>query len=396
MWPEGRVWPEGLRVALTLPDLVGGGAERVSVDLAEGLLARSVEVDLVVVRDQGQLRSTVPPGAHTVVLGRSGVSRCVPSLVRYLRERRPDVVISALSHMNLATIAACRLVRPRVQVVVTQHNHLSTSSAHAPARRDRFMPRLIRVAYPWADRIVAVSGGVADDLATTTGLSRDRIEVVYNPIAFERIMSAGAATADHPWLSPKTTPVVVAMGRLVEQKDFATLIRAFARLGEQVRLIILGDGPLRRSLEDLAAELGVGTRVSLAGFVDNPYPFLRTADVVASSSRWEGLPTVLIEALAFDTPIVATDCESGPREILDHGAWGRLVPVGEPARLAEAIGEALSAARVDRPKARLPYRMDTATSHYLSLLPGGSGSDGGRQRRQRRTGWSQRHMNTAT
>ncbi|MDQ1442284.1 MAG: hypothetical protein QOG97_2512, partial [Acidimicrobiaceae bacterium] len=174
------------------------------------------------------------------------------------------------------------------------------------------------------------------------------------------------------------------------------LIRAFARLGEQVRLIILGDGPLRRSLEDLAAELGVGTRVSLAGFVDNPYPYLRTADVLASSSRWEGLPTVLIEALAFDTPIVATDCESGPREILDHGAWGRLVPVGEPARLADAIGEALSAARVDRPKARLPYRMDTATSHYLSLLPGGSGSDGGRQRRQRRTGWSQRHMNTAT
>jgi glycosyltransferase involved in cell wall biosynthesis len=358
-------------VAIALPDLVGGGAERVCVDLAEGLLARFVEVDIVVVRDQGQLRAVVPSGARTVALGRSGVSLCVPSLARYLRWRRPDVVISALSHMNLAAILACRLVRPRVPVVVTQHNHLSTSSAHAEMRRDRVMPRLIRLAYPFADGIVAVSGGVADDLAATTGLARDVIEVVYNPVAFERIMSAGAVTPDHPWLSPKTTPVVVAMGRLVEQKDFATLIRAMARLPEPVRLIILGEGPRRRSLEDLAAQLGVAERVALPGFVDNPYPYLAQADVFASSSRWEGLPTVLIEALAFDTPIVATDCESGPREILDHGEWGRLVPVGDPVRLADAISESLSAARLDRPRARLPYRIDAVTSHYLSLLPGG-------------------------
>ena len=338
------------------------------LDIAEGLLASDVDVDVVVARDGGELRAAVPAGARTIVLGTSGVARCLPRLVRYVRDERPDAVISGLSHMNLASISACRLVRPRVPVVVTQHNHLSTATSNAKTGRDRWMPRLLRTAYPFADCIVAVSRGVADDLATTTGLDRERIEVVYNPVVFDRITAAGTASADHPWLALRTAPVAVAMGRLVDQKDFATLIRAVARLPEGCRLIILGDGPQRRALEGLAEELGVGARVDLPGFVDNPYPYLRAADVFVLSSRWEGLPTVLIEALAFDTPIVATDCDSGPREILDGGRWGRLVPPGEPAALADAILHALVAARVDRPEARLAYALDSVTSQYLALL----------------------------
>jgi len=272
--------------------------------------------------------------------------------------------------MNLAAILACRLVRPRVPVVVTQHNHLSTFTAHADRRLDRLMPRLLRVGYPFADRIVAVSRGVADDLAAITGLRPERIRVVYNPVVFDRIATAGSAAVEHPWLAAKTGPVLVALGRLVDQKDFVTLIRAVARLAEECRLVILGEGPARPRLEALVGDLGMAGRVDLPGYVDNPYPAMRAADAFVLSSRWEGLPTVLIEALAFDTPIVATDCPSGPREILDDGTWGRLVPPGDPVALAAAISAALVEPRVDRPRARLPYDLDTVTRRYLDLLPG--------------------------
>jgi len=358
------------RVALALPDLSGGGAERVFLDIASGLLARSVDVDIVVVRDGGELRTKVPSGARTVVLGATDVWRCVPRFIRYLRSARPQAVVSALSHMNLATILAARSVRPRVPVMVTQHNHLSTFTAHAASRRDRIMPTLLGLGYPFADRIVAVSRGVADDLATSTGLRPERIRVIYNPVVFDRIASAGASAVEHPWLADRTGPVLVAMGRLVDQKDFSTLIRAVARLPEECRLVILGEGPARPSLEALALDLNVAERVDLPGYVENPYTALRTADVFVLSSRWEGLPTVLIEALAFDAPIVATDCPSGPREILADGAWGRLVPPGDPVGLAAAISAALVDPRVDRPDARLPYELDTVTQRYLELLPG--------------------------
>ena len=360
---------ERLRVALALPDLVGGGAERVFLDIADGLLVRGVDVDVVVARDRGALRSTVPDGARTIVLGSEQVAACVPRFTRYLRTDQPGVVVSALSHMNLAAIAACRMLRPRMPVVVTQHNHLSTFTAHAQVRRDRVMPTLIRCSYPWADRIVAVSQGVADDLAVTTGLERSSIDVAYNPVVFDRIAAAGAAPVDHPWLATKTGPVVLGIGRLVDQKDFATLIRAFSRLPDTCRLVILGEGEGRPSLEALAEDLGVAERVDLPGFVDNPYPALRAADCFVLSSRWEGLPTVLIEALAFDTPVVATDCDSGPAEILEGGAWGRLVPTVDPQRLAEAIAAALDGPRVDRPLARLPFQPETVTQRYLDLLP---------------------------
>jgi len=358
------------RVTLALPDFSGGGAERVFLDLASGLVARDVDVDIVVVRGEGELRSQVPPGARTVVLGVSDVSHCVPRLMRYLRTARPEAVVSALSHMNLAAILACRLVRPRVAIMVTQHNHLSTSTAHAGRRLDLIMPMLIRVGYPFADRIVAVSRGVADDLALTTGLRPERIRVACNPVVFDRIASAGRCEVEHPWLAKKTGPVLVAMGRLVDQKDFATLIRAVARLAVECRLVILGEGPARPRLEALAVELGIAERVDLPGYVDNPYPALRAADVFVLSSRWEGLPTVLIEALAFPVPIVATDCPSGPREILADGTWGRLVPPGDPVRLADAINDALAEPRHDRPEARLRYQLDTVAQRYLDLLPG--------------------------
>lgn len=365
----GGLTGPAVRVAVTMPTFAAGGAERVSLELVEGLVDRGVDVDVVVGVDEGGLRGSVPSRARTFVLGQRRVAASLPRLVRYLRSERPDALISCLDHLNVVSIAAARLVRPRVWVMATEHNTLSTKAQHAATRRDWLMPALVAIAYRAADRIVAVSDGVADDLARTTRLPRHRIQTVYNPVDFERVLAAASEPADHPWLVPGTGPVVLAAGRLIAQKDFATLVRAVALLPDEFRLILLGDGPERAPLEALVAELGLSERVDVHGFVPNPYPYFRAADVFVLSSRWEGLPTVLIEALAFDAPIVATDCRSGPREILSGGRWGHLVPVGEPGAMAATIAEAVASPPRRAARALDPYRLGSVTQRYLDLLP---------------------------
>ncbi|MDQ1393883.1 MAG: hypothetical protein QOF30_2860 [Acidimicrobiaceae bacterium] len=356
-----------MKVAMVLPSLAGGGAQRVFLDVASGLLSRGVTVDIVAAHGDGPLRSDVPDGARLIALDVSRVALMLPPLVRYLRRARPDVVLSCLNHTNLVSIAAGRLTRPRTPVVITHHNHLSTSARHKVARRDRGMPVLLHFALPLADRVVAVSRGVADDLASTTGYPRSRIEVVYNPVIFDNLLAASHETLEHPWLLQKEAPVVLAIGRLVEQKDFETLIRAIALMPE-CRLIILGEGERRPMLERLVTELKLADRVDLPGFVSNPFPYFRAADTLALSSRWEGLPTVLIEALPFDLSIVATDCHSGPREILEDGRWGRLVPVGDVAALAGALTDAVTERAQPRSEACARYDLAEVTERYLDLL----------------------------
>jgi glycosyltransferase involved in cell wall biosynthesis len=357
------------RVALLLPNLAGGGAERVVIDLAAGLRDHC-DVDLVVGNDEGPLRATLPEGVRLVDLGASRVLSALPALRRYLRQQRPDVLMSAITHANVVATIAARTVRPRVPVVVTHHNTLSSVVANTQVRRDRWGPMFIRLMYPRADRIVAVSNGVADDLARTAGLSRERIDVIYNPVLFDKLLAVAEQPTGHPWLDDKQGPVLLGIGRLHEQKDFANLLRALALLPSSVRVVVVGEGPLRPDLERLAGALGVADRVQFPGFVDNPYSYLRTADVFVLSSQWEGLPTALIEALPFDTSIVSTDCPSGPREILADGKWGALVPPGDPEALATAITNALGTRTPRPPAAWERYRLDVATQAYLELFTG--------------------------
>lgn len=358
-----------MRVALAIPELVGGGAERVFVDLAEGLVTRGADVDIVVVRGGGDLVDQVPAGVRVVALGRRETVQCVPALRRYLRRERPEGLVSALSHMNLAAILAARTSGFAGTVVVTQHNTLSVATGHATTARERHMARLLRVGYRWADRVVAVSTGVADDLAVTAHIPRSRIDVAYNPVIFDRLRLRSVESLVHPWADDASFRLLVAAGRLTAQKDFAGLLRALALLDPSHRLVLLGDGPERAALQQLAAELGLADRVLFAGFVANPYPWFRRADVFVMSSAWEGLPTVLIEALAFSAPIVATDCPSGPREILAEGRWGALVPVGRPELLAHAVEVAgLAGPCAPRTEALRQYELGAVTDHYLDLL----------------------------
>jgi len=232
---------------------------------------------------------------------------------------------------------------------------------------------LARTCYPWAARVVAVSRGAADDLARTSGFPREQIHVIYNPVITPSVVALARQKPGHPWLACPGPPVILGVGRLTRQKDFPTLLRAFAevRRVRPARLIILGEGEERAALEALAGELGVANDVMLPGFITDAVTYMAASALFVLSSAWEGLPTVLIEALAAGTRVVSTDCPSGPREILQDGRLGALVPVGDVIALAEAMRQALDQPGNAAPSTALvPFTLDAAVDHYLGLIEG--------------------------
>jgi glycosyltransferase involved in cell wall biosynthesis len=354
-----------VRVALLLPELVGGGAERVLLEVAHGLLEHDIDVDIVLVRSGGALRESVPSAARVVDLHAKRTLFAGRRLRRYLARESPDVVISALTPTNVANVVVTRLVRPRIPSIVTQH---SVIAAHSTTKADRVGLWAARRSFPYANRVVAVSEGVAADLVATLGVPAARVSVIHNPVISSRLFADADAPIEHPWLAHKVGPVLLAAGRLTSQKDFATLLRAVALLPSDHRLVLLGEGELRDELVELAERLGIRARVDLPGYAVNPYPSFANADVVVLPSRFEGLPTVLIEALPFPCGIVATDCPTGPREILDEGRWGCLVPCGDPAALAHAINAAASCRRARPHDAWRRYEVTYAVERYIALI----------------------------
>lgn len=358
-------------IAFFLPSLCGGGAERIIVNLAQGMTERGLPVDLVVAAAEGALLDKLPPAIRLVDLRVPRVLRSLLPLASYLRHRRPRVLISSMGHANLVALWASRLARPATPVIVTVHNTMSQSTPEQGRLAAGLWPLLIRMFYPWAAQVVAVSRGAADDLARTTGLPRSRVEVVYNPVITPDALAYAREAPDHPWLADGQPPVILGVGRLTRQKDFPTLIRAFAEVQRRspARLVILGEGEDRPALEALIGELGVTDKVALPGFRGNAMAYLAKSALFVLSSAWEGLPTVLIEALAAGTSVVSTDCPSGPREILQDGRLGALVPVGDAGALAEAMSEALGRPRrIVPPDALAPFTRNAAVDHYLNLI----------------------------
>ena len=357
------------RIAIFLPSLRGGGAERVMVVLSTALAERELGVDLVLAKAEGPYLSRVNERVRVVDLGRRRVASSLPGLVRYLRSERPEALLSALNHANLIAMLAHRLARVPSRLVVSEHNTLSQSRPRN--LRGRLVPALTSLFYPMADNVVTVSKGVAADLVRVTGLDSQKVKVIYNPVVEPTIMTQAEEPLNHPWFAPGEPPVVLGVGRLTDQKDFSTLIHAFARLCKmrQARLIILGEGELRPQLEALVAELGIREDVALPGFAANPFAYMRRAAVFGLSSLWEGLPTVLIEAMACGTPVVSTDCPSGPREILEDGRWGRLVPVGAVDGMVHAMEATLNEAKhPDVVRRAMDFSADRATEGYLRAL----------------------------
>lgn len=327
------------RVAIFIPSLTGGGAERVAVTLANGFADKGSMVDLVLVQKAGPYLSDVASTVNVVDLHAGRVLTSLPSLVGYLRKARPQVMLSLLDYANVVAVWARMLSGVEMRLVLSEHSAPGLAIERAFSWRTRITPALMRWFYPKADGIVAVSGGVADGLSSNIRLPREKVTVVFNPFNLSKIRASSQEPIDHPWFAQGEPPVLLTVGRLAKEKDFPTLIRAFALVRKQrpAKLAILGEGALRGELEVLVTELGLEGDVALPGFVKNPFAWMHHASLFILSSTAEGLPNVLVEAMACSTPVVSTDCASGPAEILENGKWGRLVPVSDATAMCRAI-----------------------------------------------------------
>jgi len=359
-------------IAFFLSSLPGGGAERIVLNLARTLADKGQQVDLVLSRLRGELVSEIPPSVRIVELGSTGrvgfmhtlfrlppetwrtliplmvrkplkKIRSLPYLEHYLRTERPDILMASTNVPNLLAVWAGQLARGKTAIILKQDNSVVQAARNTAESLRLKLPNLVRRWYGCADAIVAVSEGVAQELNQLTSVPRQRIHVIYNPIDLDRISALAEKKLDHPWFQLGQPPVLLAAGRLHEQKDYPTLLQAFklVRANRTVRLAILGEGHERVRLEKLIRELGIDESVSLLGFQTNPFAYMAKSAVFVLSSAWEGLANVLIEALACGCRVVSTDCQHGPAEILDNGRYGILVPVENPEALAAAIGTAL-------------------------------------------------------
>ena len=312
-----------------------GGAERVALDLADGLTDRGYDVDLVLVDATGDLLGEVSDDVTIVDLDAGRVATSLLPLREYLRSRGPDILYSMMTEPNLIAIAASWLSRSDTRIIISEHNTLSRS---IDSYKDRLIARGAWLTYPSADHVVAVSEGVRRDVLTHTRLRPDSISMIYNPVRVDSIRERGTEPVDHKWFRDDSLEVILSGGRHEPQKGFDTLLRAFTNLErDDARLVLFGEGPETEALQKQAQALEIDERVSFPGFVENPYSYMSAADVFVLSSEYEGFGLVLIEAMACGCPVVSTDCESGPSEILDNGSYGPLTPVGDDDALAAAI-----------------------------------------------------------
>jgi glycosyltransferase involved in cell wall biosynthesis len=413
-----------MRVAIYIRTIASAqGTERVTANIATGLAERGHQVDFLVEVGDGWLLDkldahpnitvinlrdrNVPPllhrGFQLWILLKNLLAMPLPApgtgggcnarlvrvmghenppalaLYRYIRDAAPVSVMSFLNHQNLVLLLVAPFVKGHTRMIVNVRNHITTSARRGKSSWMRSVPRIMRRFFPRADLVVAPSRGVAEDIHRITAIPFEKISVVNNPVFRPEILELAAADPGHPWLDDPGVPLVIAAGKLKAQKDFETLLRAFAIVHSRrrSRLMILGRGPDRQMLLDLASELGIAGDFELPGHVKNPYAYFRRAGVFVLSSAWEGLPNVLIEAMACGCPVVSTDCPSGPSEILDGGRVGRLVPVGDAQRMAEAISATLDSPPGTEELVRRArkYSFDAAISAYETLLgvsPAGS------------------------
>jgi glycosyltransferase involved in cell wall biosynthesis len=358
-------------IAMVLHDLRGGGAERACLRLAGGMAAAGRPVNLILVRATGAYLDDVPPGVNLTVLDKPRVWRAIPALAAHIRRTRPRAVLSALTHMNVATLAAVALSGTDARAVVSERNQISAKARDARGAWKRTLYHAAPLAYRAADKVIAVSGGVAGDLARFARLDPARSRVIHNPVFGADIEAQAARAPGHPWFAQDGPPIVLAAGRLHRQKGFDTLIRAFAiaRAELDCRLVILGEGGERTLLQKQIEQTGLGYDNDLPGFCTNPFALMARAGAFVLPSRWEGFPNALVEAMVCGAPVIASDCPSGPGEIF-AGGIAPLVPVDD----ADALARALIATLHHRPdtsatRARArEFSVPAAVEHYLRVL----------------------------
>ncbi len=355
-------------IATFIPTLGGAGAEKVTLTLTTGLVAAGRKVDFIVGHRTGPFVNSVPRGCNLVDLGGRRVRQSILPLAKYLRKAKPRVIISQLDFTNAAVGFAALLSRTGTPVVSVEHN-IPQQMDHTHGLR-RW---LIRQMYLKAAKVVAVSQGVASSVEEHYRLPQSKVSVIHNGVVDESLERRAKEPVPHPWLKDNPTiPVFLTVGRLHHQKAYDVLLDAMALVVKrrEARLILLGQGELLGALNAQVDRLGLRNHVDFGGFQLNPYPFFRTASCFVLSSNFEGLPTVIIEALACGCPVVSTDCHSGPADILDREGLGFLVPMRNPAALADAMCKALDT-KFDREKLRAraaDFSVEACAKNYLRLI----------------------------
>lgn len=361
------------QIVLFLDSLATGGAERVMVTLANSFAKRGHTVSVVLIRPIADYASELDSAVQLVHLNAKRMSLGGIRFTQYLRRCQPSAILSTITRVNGWAIIAHRLSRSHARVVVRETTTPSEKSRHLRTPKQRLEQLFYRYLYPKADAVVVPSKGVYKDIIGKFPQLIYKVRVIYNPVIDENLYLQSQQPVSHPWFEQKADPVTLAVGRLIWDKGFDVLIRAFyqVRKVRNTRLVILGEGEQRGYLESLVQEYGLHEFVWMPGFEPNPFKYMRRADVFVLSSRREGLPNALIQAMACGCPVVSTDCPSGPDEILDGGEYGELVPVDNVEALAEAIIRVLQGNRKHVPKEWLTqFEVECVAEQYLHLLLG--------------------------
>jgi len=359
------------RIAFFLDALHGGGAEKAVVNLLKGLAQRNeFDLDLVLATKEGPYLGLVPKEVRIIDLKKDRAVTATLPLMKYLKQNRPWALIGNMGHVNVVATLAKELSQIKTILILVEQNNISAQQS--PFKRAKLIRLLMKWLYPRANAVAGVSAGVARDLEKQLGLGMETVKVLNNPVVNEDLITRSQDDLDHPWFTVDAPPVFLAVGRLDQQKDFPNLLSAFAQVRKQkeARLIILGEGSEREKLEAIVDRLGIKEDTLLPGFVKNPYAYMKQSTCFVLSSRNEGLPTVLIEAMACGCSVVATNCPSGPDEILDSGVYGYLVPIEDSDALAQGMLEILNNPTntellIQRAN---EYSTEKVVSTYLSLL----------------------------
>lgn len=357
------------KIFWAIPDLEIGGAERMTVDIIPEFADHGDEVTLFLVRKRGAFLEKIPSSVRVRSAEADSLRTAIRPLARALREEKPDVIISNLTHLNLAVIFLARLMGLKSKILVFEHN--TPSIANRQSFKETVILRIAGWVYRLADRVLAVSVGSRADVLHSMMLPEASVSIVYNPINISEIRTEGESLTGIEMIDQSERPLILAVGRLEPQKNFAFLLRAFALLLRRhpARLVLLGEGSERAMLTELAAALGIETDVLMPGVTRNPYAFIARADVVACSSLYEGFNRTIAEALALGKRVVSVDCPWGPAEILRDGEFGTLTKMGDEAAFADALLTALTTAMTDSERRRNEKRGEdfSAARSYEAL-----------------------------
>ncbi|WP_019621865.1 glycosyltransferase [Amphritea japonica] len=362
-------------VAVFMHDFRGGGAERVSISLCNELVRHDVKTTIIVVNNKGEMARQISETVNIIELKSMRMATSFWELKNVVKKIKPDKVISHMTHANVTACIASLLGGFREKLFIVEHNQMQRNYEVVRKRSVKLAYLLAKVIYKAPKKIIAVSEGVKDSVCEYTSAKREDVAVVYNPVVTNRILNhvVSEKIELHPYFNDDV-PVFVMVGSLTIQKNYSLFLQAFKMFicKQDARAVILGEGEERQKLEAQKELLDLRGKVDFVGFVDNPYDYIANADAFVMSSSWEGLPTVLIEALALGTVVVSTDCKSGPREILDSGKYGYLVDVDDVNALSETMFDALNNANFDIKARSMTFTAEASVKGYFNVIREGA------------------------